>query len=273
MNLRKRTNLLFLLLAIIAVAVFFGTRAFAQGNGPPDNRPPDNRPPGNPGNVDVDIGGDTINVGGNTVNTGDVNVPVGVDVNAPSNVNNSMSNETKTFAFSNSLGDVDIAGCLGSTQWATPIFSKQGLVINWPCMAEFYLRNQKYELAAMAICNTEIVKEFGGKGISKEQAEASCEEAHSFGPTLADLEPAAAAPSFFESAENHQEDVSQIQMQQQALQEEVQDLRSQLEQQQSRPPPRVVERVVQEPEPLLTDAEKYAILSLLTGADEDEGDE
>ena len=224
-----------------------------------NNRPPDH---GGDTNVDVDIGG-------TTVNTGDVNVPV--DVNAATTVNSpvSMQNETKTFAFSNSLGDVDIAACLGSEQWSSPIFGQQKLKLNQVCMAEFYLKNNRYELAAMSLCNVkEILAEFQGKGISKDEAEASCEAAHNFGPTpLAELEPAA-APVPFETFAEHNEDVVEIQMAQQALQMEVQDLRNKLDAERRRPPPpRVIQ---QEPEPELTEAEKYAILGLLVGEDEDE---
>ena len=114
------------------------------------------------GDVDVDVGGDTINAG-------DVSVPV--DITGGS-ANVQQNSDSFALGLSNGLGDVDIAGCLGSTQWATPLFSKQKLTVNWPCLAEFYLRNGKPELAAMAICNTEVVKEF--------DTEADCEAAHNF---------------------------------------------------------------------------------------------
>lgn len=119
--------------------------------------------------VDVDVGGDTINIGGDTINGGDVSVPV--DITGGS-ANVQQNSDSFALGLANGLGDVDIAGCLGSTQWATPIFSKQKLTVNWPCLAEFYLRNGKPELAAMAICNTEVVKEF--------DTEADCEAAHNF---------------------------------------------------------------------------------------------
>ena len=121
------------------------------------------------GNVDVDVGGDTINVGGDTITGGDVSVPVNV-TGGPVEVNH--SNSSRALGLSNNMGDVDIAGCLGSTQWATPIYSKQKLVVNWVCLAEFYLRNDQAELAAMALCNTEVIKEFDD--------EEQCEAAHSF---------------------------------------------------------------------------------------------
>jgi hypothetical protein len=84
-----------------------------------------------------------------------------------------VSSNNKTFAFGYSMGDVDIAGCLGSTQWTTILGGKQKLVINWPCMAEFYLRNEKWGLAAMALCNVPgILEEFA--------SEVDCEVAHDF---------------------------------------------------------------------------------------------
>jgi hypothetical protein len=93
------------------------------------------------GSTDVDVANEIV--------TGDV---IGGDT--------SVSNSSRALALSNALGDVDIAGCLGSTQWATPLFSKQKLVVNWPCLTEFYLRNGQYDLASMAICNTEVRQEF-----------------------------------------------------------------------------------------------------------------
>lgn len=78
----------------------------------------------------------------------------------------------KAFGFGYAMGDVDIAQCLGSEQWGTILGGKQKLVLNWPCMAEFYLRNGMYDLASMAICNTEVLTEF--------ESEYACEQAHDF---------------------------------------------------------------------------------------------
>jgi hypothetical protein len=105
------------------------------------------------GSTDVDVANEIV--------TGDV---IGGDT--------SVSNSSRALALSNALGDVDIAGCLGSTQWATPLFSKQKLVVNWPCLTEFYLRNGQYDLASMAICNTEVRQEFA--------TEQECRDAHDF---------------------------------------------------------------------------------------------
>jgi len=79
---------------------------------------------------------------------------------------------SKAIGFGRSSFDVDINQCLASTSWDTIIVGKQKLVLNWVCMAEFYLKNGKPELAAMAVCNTEVLDEFS--------SEAECEAAHDF---------------------------------------------------------------------------------------------
>ena len=105
---------------------------------------------------------------------GDVSVDTTTNVGVDTNVTASMSGGdmvggdtnvstggNRALALSNNLGDVDIAGCLGSTQFGTPIFSKQKLVINNVCLAQFYLDMGKYDLASMALCNIPgILKEF-----------------------------------------------------------------------------------------------------------------
>ena len=203
--------------------------------------------------VDVDVTGGDVNVTG-----GDTNVPVDVSVtggDSPVSVNHS----SKAFALSNGLGDVDIAGCLGSTQWATPIFSKQKLVVNWPCLAEFYLEHGKYELAAVAICNTEIVKEF--------ESEAACEAAHDFTP-LADPEPIGEIIEKFGYGQEFQdESIEVIQMAQLSLEERIQAL-----EQKPAPRPRVVQRPAREPEPAFTPEQKAKAWAVLTGegSEEDE---
>ena len=221
---------------MIAAVYFVLTAEIVQAqNGPPDNRPP--------GNHNDDGGAST-----NTFSGGDVSVPVNV-----SGGDLAVSHSSKAFALSNNLGDVDIAGCLGSTQWGTPIFSKQDLKLNWPCMAEFYLKNEKYDLAAMAICNTEVIKEFAD--------EAECEAAHNFNPVVNQPDAALAY-----SAE-HTEDYEQVLITQNQLEEQIQRLEQRPAQ------TRVVERVVEqaEPEPLLSEQEKLEILGLLMGGyDEDE---
>lgn len=131
----------------------------------------------------MNVGGDTISMQGGDLTSGPVNVSTGGN---------------KSVALGNVLGDVDIAGCLGSTQWSTPVYGKQKLVVNWVCVAEFYLQYQQPELAAMALCNTEILKEF--------ETEEECEQAHQF-LTQAVLPPppVAAAPDHDEEEDYHAE--------------------------------------------------------------------
>jgi hypothetical protein len=189
--------------------------------------------------------------GGETTVDTEVNtsVPVSVDVaggDSPVNV----SHDSKAFALSNTLGDVDIAGCLGSTQWATPLFSKQKLVVNWPCLTEFYLRNGKYQLAAMAICNTEVVKEF--------ETEEACEAAHDFGPLL-DPEPVGEVLEEFDQEQAIQDDrIEVVQMAQNELEQRIMAL-------EQKPRPRVVRAAAPKPEPAFTEEQKRAAWLALTG--------
>lgn len=199
------------------------------------------------GDVDVDVGGDTINVGGDTITGGDVSVPV--DITGGS-TNTNVQHESRSIGLVNSLGDVDIAGCLGSTQWATPIYSRQKLVVNWPCLAEFYLNNGKYELAAMAICNTEVVKEF--------ESEEACEAAHDFVPVASAPAP---APS-----KNYDREVEVFRDQVAMLQMEIQQIEDRIEMAESAEPvpPQIINR------PAFTEEQKLAAWAALKGEGEDE---
>lgn len=193
-----------------------------------------------------DCKGQSCNGGGTDVTVGgtDVTTTVGpTNVTTGSMSGGDLNNESLAIALSNSLGDVDIAGCLGSTQWATPLFSKQKLVVNWPCLTEFYLRNGKYELASMAICNTEIVKEFA--------TEAECEAAHNFGemfePEVVMVEP----------SDEHYEEEREWHEEQMMLQQDYDERIAQLEQRMSRP------RQVVEQKPLLTEDQKKRLQEVL----------
>lgn len=209
----------------------------------------------NVGGTDVHVGGDTVNVGGDTVNvggstltSGDVSVPVNT---GPVSQNVSGGNyESRALALANSLGDVDIADCLGSHQWSTPVFGRQDLKLNQVCMAEFYLRAGKYELAAMSLCNVkEILKEF--------DSEEQCESAHDFTPR-----PVAAVDSVSDRQQielYHEEDIEAVQMAQMSLEQRLASLESR--------PAEVVEIV----KPVLTDEQKQQVWEALTGS-EDEDD-
>lgn len=102
-------------------------------------------------NVDVDVdtnvvtGPTNVNTGPTTVNAGDV--AVGID--------------SKNYVFAHSLGDVDIAQCLASTQWGTFLFSKQKVVLNKWCAAEVYDQKGMHHVAALMRCDiAEIAEHF-----------------------------------------------------------------------------------------------------------------
>lgn len=159
--------------------------------------------------ADDDCRGNSCNGGGDVdVTTGDVNVGVdtlveGSTFNAGDTVLNS---DSKSLGLANGLGDVDIADCLGSQQWNSPLFGRQKLVLNKVCMAEFYLRNGKYKLAAMQLCNVpEILSEF--------DTEASCESAHDFTPPPAPPPPPAVSDEHRRQDEMYAEQLAMVQMQ------------------------------------------------------------
>lgn len=152
----------------------------------------------------------------------------------------STTGSSRSLALGNGLGDVDIAGCLGSEQFGTPLFSKQKLVINKVCLADFYLKMQKYSLAAQSLCNVpEILAEFDD--------EASCEAAHDFAPV--------AVP------EAHIEQEQQFHMEQQVKYDRLEAKIEELEKRRSAP-----RRVVQ-PQPFLTEEKRSALQAIL---DEDD---
>lgn len=206
---------------------------------------------------DVKVGvSTTTTVNGGDMVSGDM---VGGDTNVSTGGN-------KALALANSLGDVDIAGCLGSTQWNTPVFGKQKLVLNQVCMAEFYLTNEKWELAAMALCNVpEILKEFDD--------EAHCETAHNFGPIRAPESAPAEAPEPVSEIlyqqqiieTEHDEDIQLVQMAQNDIAHRIEAL----EQQAEAPPPAPV---IIEQRPAYTDEDAQKIWAILdqTGDNEDE---
>lgn len=102
------------------------------------------------GNTDVDVANDIITnvgveTGPTTVNAGDV----------------ALNSDSKTFAFSHGLGDVDINQCIASTQWGTILVSKQGVILNKWCAAEtFDARGMHFMAAALRCDIKEISKHF-----------------------------------------------------------------------------------------------------------------
>lgn len=250
MKTQTKARLWFLLACVLAVAWFIWgiqlTEASERrGNNDDVNVDVDNVV--NVGGDTVNVGGDTINVGGSTLTGGDVSVPV--NVSAPST--STMHNEAKSLALGNVLGDVDIADCLGSHQWNTPIFGRQDLKLNQVCMAEFYLSAGKYQLAAMSLCNIkEILREF--------ENEEECEAAHDFTPP-----PVAAAPS-----RALEEEVAQLRWEQAALQSQIVEQQALLERAESKPAPRPV--VVQQE--FVTDEKRAKIKALFAGDDGEESE-
>lgn len=154
------------------------------------------------------------------------------------------------------LGDVDIAACLGSTQWSLLVGGKQKLVLNQVCMAEFYLKQGRYDLAAQSLCNQpEIVAEY--------ENESQCEVAHDFTPAPS---PAPTAVARYEPEETHEEDMEIVQSQHSGLLEQLDYVTAQLEEVKARPP----EIIYQQAEPAFSEDQKKAAWLALVGNEEDE---
>ncbi len=233
MTLDKMVRLFFI--GLITVAVLFITlpHVFAGGNcnGPGDDTCYNEI-------VDVSLTGGDVTTGPTDVNTGD---------------NKSLA------VIAPGLGDVDIAQCLGSTQWSLLVGAKQKLVLNQVCMAEFYLKQGRYDLAAQALCNQpEILEEY--------TTESECQLDHNFTPAKSTKpnRPAGEGSSgvltgLVESEEQHTEDIHSVQVQ-------LAQVVDQLEQYQSRPTQAPV--IVQQQAPTYSDDQFYSVMSVLKGSDE-----
>lgn len=244
----QKARLWGLLALLLAIAWFVWGINIAEGSERRGNNDDVNVDVG----TEVNVGGDTVNVGGDTINVGGSTLTGGdVSVSAPST--NTMHNEAKSLALGNVLGDVDIADCLGSHQWNTPIFGRQDLKLNQVCMAEFYLSAGKYQLAAMSLCNIkEILREF--------ENEEECEAAHDFTPAP---QPAAAPPP-----RALEQEVEQLRWEQSMLQAQISEQQALLEKAEARPQPKPV--VVQQE---FVTEEKRAAIKALFADDEGEEDE
>ncbi len=162
------------------------------------------------------------------------------------------------------LGDVDIAQCLGSTQWSLLVYAKQKLALNQVCMAEFYLKVGRYDLAAQALCNQpEILMEYS--------TEVACEIQHDFTPAIVEGndELTETFESIEESYAQQEEEIGYLQEENASIVDRLDVLTAQLEAPRAQPEPVIVQ---QQAEPLLSDQEKLDILGLLTyqKGDEDE---
>jgi len=140
--------------------------------------------------------------------------------------------------------DVDINQCMGSTAWDTIVGGKQKLVLNWVCLAEFYIKTGQPDLAAIAICNTEMVKEF--------KNEAECEQAHDFF-----VEVSEAAVMMPDNSE-HEEEEARWHEDQLQMQIDYDDRIARLEDELNERP-QVIERTVIEQRPLLSEEAAAAL--------------
>jgi hypothetical protein len=108
---------------------------------------------------------------GGDVTTGDVTLSAGDTTLSGGDMiagDSTLSTSNKTFAFSHSLGDVDInegKNCLGSEAWGSFIISRQTNELNPWCAALFYELNGKHLFAAKMRCD---IKEIGKKYLSVE---------------------------------------------------------------------------------------------------------
>ena len=154
-----------------------------------------------------------------------------------------IGGESKAIGFGRSSFDVDINQCMGSTAWDTIIGGKQKLVLNWVCLAEFYLKTGQPDLAAVAICNTEMLNEFS--------SEAECEGAHDFFVEVA--EAMVVDDSHFEEEEEWHEEQMQMQSDYDAR---IDRLEEQIEQRPTR-------TIVEKQSPWMTDEKRAKLEAVL----------
>ena len=147
----------------------------------------------------------------------------------------SVTNSSKAFAFSHSLGDVDINDCLASTQWGTILVSAQKVNLNKWCAGEVYDAKGLYTMAALVRCDIPEIRKFF-------EDDASCVEAN----TVEVYEPIEAAV-IVEEYDEHDEELEQLSEQVAILTEQA-----------NRPRAR---QVVQQP--YLSDAKKAALAELV----------
>lgn len=86
----------------------------------------------------------------------DESVNVDTNVNVDTSMTGgdvSVSSSNRSFAFAHSLGDVDIAQCIASTQWGSILVSKQKVILNLWCVAEVYDHKGMHDMAALMRCD------------------------------------------------------------------------------------------------------------------------
>jgi len=239
MRLEKILRYWVIFVILVAAALVVATKARAQGDECRGNHPCNN------------------------TNGGDVTVPVDVAVTTGDMVGGetivSTGGNKSVAVVAPGLGDVDIAQCLGSTQWSLLVGGKQKLVLNHVCMAEFYLKQGRYDLAAQSLCNQpEVLEEYG--------TESQCELDHDFTPAEPSGEGSQGVADAIVS--HHDEDLAEVQMQQAGLVAQLDYLTEQLEEAQQQPEPVYVQQPA--PEPAYTDEEVLNIWALLDQKGEDD---
>ena len=134
------------------------------------------------------------------------------------------------------LGDVDIAQCLGSEAWTLLVGGKQKLVLNQVCMAEFYLKQGRYDLAAQSLCNqAEILKEYA--------TETACEDAHDFTPLIPDHDVDTRSDDFDMVYAAQEEEIEHLQQEQTSLVGRLDDLTELLSAPRTYPEPVAVQQI------------------------------
>ena len=247
MRLNNKLNWVLVFLLLGALALMYGLEAAASGD---DNTG---------GDATATAGADSSSISGAdavaTAMSGDLSVG-----------DTTFSNSSKTFAFSHSLGDVDInegQNCLGSEAWGSFIVSRQTNELNPWCAALFYELNGKHLFAAKMRCD---IKEIGKKYTTEQECWMD--------QNLAPAEPLGEGSSgvadrivshIDEVGVQHDEDLMQVQMAQSELEQRISELEHK-----PAPRPRVVQEQAPPPEQYSAEDKAY-ILGLYTkGDDEDE---
>jgi hypothetical protein len=210
----------------------------------------------NPHPHDDDGGGDVVNV------PVDVSVSSSTAVDVAGDTLNLSTGGNRAYnVVAPGLGDVDIRECLGSTQWSLLVGGKQKLVLNQVCMAEFYLKRGRYDLAAQALCNQpEILMEYSN--------EKACEDSHDFTPVIPDHDVHSRSDEFEEVYAQQEHEIEFLQEENASIVGRLDDLTALLEQAPARAPAPVY--IQQEPEPQYSDEQFDAVWMALKGGDEDE---
>ncbi len=177
-----------------------------------------------------------------------------------------LSTSNKTFAFSHSLGDVDInegQNCLGSEAWGSFIVSRQTNELNPWCAALFYELNGKHEFAAKMRCD---IKEIG----KKYETELDCWADQDLTPVIPDHDVHTRSDEFEDAYAQQEEEIE-------AAKEEHSQIRGRLDAltailsetpaPSSTPAPVYIQ---QEPEPQYSAADKAYILGLYSKEENDD---